>query len=86
MVERPLGFFSRKLHSVETRYPAVTLGLYRNWSVNGIKDNQATFDNSQRNNLRSCVWVPVVVFGLSLFLSGGKSLVIGYFLEGREIW
>jgi len=27
-----------------------------------IKGNQATFDNSQRNNLRSCVWVSVVVF------------------------
>jgi len=23
--------------------------------------NQATFDNSQRNNLRSCSWVSVVV-------------------------
>jgi len=22
-----------------------------------MKGNQATFDNSQRNNLRSCVWV-----------------------------
>ena len=27
-----------------------------------IKGNQITFDNSQRNNLRSCVWVSVVVF------------------------
>jgi len=35
----------------------VTLGLYRNRSVERIKGNQATFDNSQRNNLRSCVWV-----------------------------
>jgi len=35
----------------------VTLGLSCNWSVGRIKGNQATFDNSQRNNLRSCVWV-----------------------------
>jgi len=35
----------------------VTLGLSRNRSVGRIKGNQATFDNSQRNNLRSCVWV-----------------------------
>jgi len=39
----------------------VTLGLYRNRSVERIKGNQATFDNSQRNNLRSCVWVRWVV-------------------------
>ena len=37
--------------------PTVTLGLYHNWSVKRIKGNQATFDNSQQNNLRSCVWV-----------------------------
>ena len=41
----------------------MTLGLYRNRSVEKIGGNQATFDNSQRNNLRSCVWVSVVVFG-----------------------
>jgi len=35
----------------------VTLGLSRNRSVGRIKGNQATFDNSQRNNLRSCAWV-----------------------------
>jgi len=35
----------------------VTLWLYCNQSVVRIKGNQATFDNSQRNNLRSCVWV-----------------------------
>ena len=35
----------------------VTLGLYCNRSVGRIKGNQATFDNSQRNNLRSCVCV-----------------------------
>jgi len=35
----------------------VTLGLFRNRSVERINGNQATFDNSQRNNLRSCVWV-----------------------------
>jgi len=40
-----------------TKWVAVTLGLSRNRSVGGIKGNQATFDNSQRNNLRSCVWV-----------------------------
>ena len=39
----------------------VTLGLYRNRSAGRIKGNQATFDNSQRNNLRSCVWLSVVV-------------------------
>jgi len=42
----------------------VTLGLYRNRSVEQIKGNQATFDNSQRNNLRSCVWV----FGGNVFV------------------
>jgi len=36
---------------------SVTLGLSRNRSVGGFKGNQATFDNSQRNNLRSCVRV-----------------------------
>jgi len=41
--------------------PGVTLGLSRNRSVRRIKGNQATFDNSQRNNLRSCVWVSGVV-------------------------
>jgi len=35
----------------------VTLGLGHNQSVQRIKGNQATFDNSQWNNLRSCVWV-----------------------------
>jgi len=43
----------------------VTLGLSCNRSVGRINGNQATFDNSQRNNLRSCVWVSVVVFSLS---------------------
>ena len=42
---------------------SVTLGLSRNRSVGRIKGNQATFDNSQRNNLRSCMWVSEVVFG-----------------------
>ena len=39
----------------------MTLGLSRNQSVGGIKGNQATFDNSQQNNLRSCVLIAVVV-------------------------
>jgi len=34
----------------------VTPGLSRNRGVGEIKGNQATLDNSQRNNLRSCVW------------------------------
>jgi len=46
---------------VDCRLPAgarhVTLGLYRNQSVERMKGNQDTFDNSQRNNLRSCVYV-----------------------------
>ena len=33
----------------------MTLGLYRKRSAERIKDNQATFHNSQRNNLRSFV-------------------------------
>ena len=41
----------------ELRVLCVTLGLYHNRSVERIKGNQATFDNSQRNNLRSCMWV-----------------------------
>jgi len=36
-------------------FAIVTLGLYCNRSVGRIKGNQATFDNSQQNNLRSCV-------------------------------
>ena len=40
----------------------VTLGLSHNRSAWRIKGNQATFDNSQWNNLRSCMWVSVVVF------------------------
>ena len=40
-----------------TTMTAVTLGFAGNRSVGRIKGNQATFDNSQRNNLRSCVWV-----------------------------
>ena len=42
---------------VENWMGFVTLGLYRNRSVRRIKGDQATFDNSQQNNLRSCVWV-----------------------------
>jgi len=45
----------------------VILGLSCNRSVGRIKGNQATFDNSQRNNLRSCVWV----FGRIWFGSAG---------------
>ena len=44
-----------ELHQSGTH--GVTLGLLHNPSVWRIKGNQATFDNSQRNNLRSCVWV-----------------------------
>ena len=68
--------------TTSTRALYVTLGLYRNRSEDRIKGNQATFNNSQWNNLRSCVWVSVVVFGLSPFLLGGKSLVICYFFGG----
>jgi len=42
----------------------VTLGLYRNRRVERIKGNPATFDNSQQNSLRSCMWVSGVVFSL----------------------
>ena len=42
--------------AVEENADTVTLGLSRNRSVGRVKGNQATFDNSQRNNLRSCVW------------------------------
>jgi len=47
------------LFTSEKETNGVTLGLYRNRSVERIRGNQATFDNSQRNNLRSCVWVSV---------------------------
>jgi len=46
----------------QTKRACVTLGLSRNWSRERIKGNQATFDNSQRNNLRSCVRFRGVVF------------------------
>ena len=51
---------AKSFHIVEWGNPPsnVTLGLYRNRSVEKIGGNQATFDNSQRNNLRSlCVGV-----------------------------
>jgi len=68
--------------------PDVTLGLSCNRSVGGFKGNLATFDNSQRNNLRSCVWVSAVVLvrifvlvslfvserNLFLFYGGGHSV------------
>jgi len=70
----------------------VTLGLYRNRSVERIKGNQATFDNSQRNNLRSCVWVRWVRVGnvsegdVSWFsLVGVKNLFLLSTKEGCEI-
>ena len=64
----------------------MTLGLYRNRSVKRIKGNQATFDNSPRNNLRSCVWVSVVVLVRMLvliFLQGGKPLCL--YLSGAGV-
>jgi len=36
--------------------------------VERIKGNQATFDNSQWNNLKSCVWSSVVVLVRTLVL------------------
>ena len=53
----------------------MTLGLYRNRSVERIKGNQATFNNSQRNNLRSW-WVSSVVFRLFLPLLGARKVGI----------
>jgi len=45
-----------------TVHPSCDTGVI---SVTGVwvesKGYQATFDNSQQNNLRSCVWVSVVV-------------------------
>ena len=35
----------------------MTQGLSRTRVFGESKGNQATFDNSQRNNLRSCAWV-----------------------------
>ena len=46
---------SRELHTQGIVKFDVTLGLYRNQCADRIKGNQATFDNSQQNNLRSCV-------------------------------
>ena len=56
----------------------VTLGLSCNRSAVRIQGNQATFDNSQRNNLRSCVWVRWVVF------FGEDALVLSLLSLGRE--
>jgi len=59
------------------RAPSVTLGLYRNRSAVRIKGNQATFDNSQRNNLRSCLWGLFFVewvFGAALSSSPSRIL------------
>ena len=47
----------------------MTLGLYRNRSVERIKGNQATFDNSQRNNLRSFLWGLFVEWAFGTVLS-----------------
>ena len=44
-------------YRVYTLANIVALGLSCDRHVGRIKGNQATFDNSQRNNLRSCVWV-----------------------------
>jgi len=44
------------------KWESVTLGSSRDRSGERIKVNQATLDYSQRNNLRSSVWVSVVVF------------------------
>jgi len=44
------------------------------------KGNQATFDNSQRNNLRSCVWVPVG-FGGGFLLVRRKFVLCFLFSE-----
>ena len=54
-IETGEEFGPARLSAVEEL--GVTLGLYRNRSVGRIRGNQATFDNSQRNNLRSCMWV-----------------------------
>jgi len=54
----------------------VTLGLYSNRSAGRIKGNQATFDNSQRNNLRSFMRVSSVVFGLSFSLVRARKVNI----------
>jgi len=71
--------------SVYVNSKNVTLGLYRDRSVERIKGNQATFDNSQRNNLRSCVWFCVVVFGVVLVLISfyGGNLAF-FYLVGEQ--
>jgi len=45
--------------------------------VERIKGNQATFDNSQGNNLRSCMWVSE--------RSVGKDVRADFFSSRREI-
>ena len=64
LLSLPEGERARGIVSTPTALgKSVTLGLSRNQSVRESKGNQATFDNSQRNNLRSCVWFRGVWFG-----------------------
>ena len=62
--------------SISSNALCVTLGLYRNRSVGRIRGNQATFDNSQRNNLRSCMWVLGVVL-VRMFVFSSSLLSVG---------
>jgi len=67
LLEEPESFDVELIQ--EEREEAVTLGLYRNRSVERIKGNQATFDNSQRNNLRSRLWGFSLLSGHSVLSS-----------------
>ena len=56
-VHRTITKVGNRTFTIALDAQVVTQGLSRNRSAGRIKGNQATFDNSQRNNLRSCVWV-----------------------------
>ena len=66
LLKRGHPFSSRLI--IGSDHYSVTLGLSRYRSAARIKGNQATFDHSQRNNLRSCVWVSAVVFLVRMFV------------------
>jgi len=55
----------------------MTLGLSCKLECRQCKDNQVTFDNSQLNNLRSCLW--------GFFVEYSFSTVHSFFQRGRNL-
>jgi len=72
---RVFGFFTESTlifgsKIIVSHWCCLVTGVWR------IKGDQATFNNSQQNNLRSCVWVSVVVFHTAFFSQGKRHLIL----------